>query len=547
VQKQTEREITSLMILDTTTAIALNALLKGMPSTAITLPNGETPEWQKQLVNAVLAVEPAARLKTFRQAIADHPHTSAIEADVFQADRLPTDPRTLHLTDTGNAEMLALLYGQRVRYDHMQGRWLIWSDHRWKPDADGEIFRIAIDTVRERMKLAMTFTGEEQKDKRDAMLKWGMTSEGKFKLSAAVEIAARLHPITDSGQYWDLEPLLLGCANGVIDLSNGDFRSGSPSDRITQSTSIEYDPAATAPRWNHFLYEIFNGDDELVKFIQRAVGYSITGDTREQCMFFCWGSGANGKSTFLDVLRWILGDYAANTPFSTFDLSRQTSIPNDLAALYRARMVTASETNESRRMNEGRVKAMTGDAALTARFMHREFFTFRPLFKIWLAMNHKPVITGTDDGIWRRIRLIPFTVSFKDRADKTLAEKLKNELPGILTWAVQGCLSWQALGLGMVDAIQNATDSYRLESDVLAQFIDEALVVNPKAKTHAGDLYKHYDQWCKSTGHEALNSTNFGRRMTERGYMKEKQSGSKYYIGIGLPIEHGIFKDSQDG
>lgn len=529
------------MILDPSTAIALNTLLKGLPDSAVTMPNGDTPEWQRQLVADVIAAKNGARLSTFRQLISDHPHAAAIEADVFQADRLPTDPAKLNLTDVGNAEMLALHYGQRLRYDHLQGRWLIWSEHRWKPDTDGEIVRLAIDAIRERMKLAITI---QDPDLRKKAITWALQSESKYRVNAAVEIASKMHPIADNGQAWDQDPYLLGCANGVIDLTNGDFRPGAPSDRITQSTNIPYDPDAEAPRWIRFLHEIFNADDELIKFIQRAVGYSLTGETREQCMFFCWGSGANGKSTFLDVLRWIMGDYAANTPFSTFDLSRQSSIPNDIAALYRARMVTASETNESRRMNEGRVKAMTGDAALTARFMHREFFTFRPLFKIWLAMNHKPIITGTDDGIWRRIRLIPFTVSFKDRADKTLSDKLKAELPGILTWAVQGCLSWQALGLGMPEAVMSATTAYRTESDVLNQFLDEALVVNTSAKVTAGELYKHYVQWCKDTGHEPYNSTNFGRRLTERGFEKVRQSGHFYYLGIGLPIDEGMFKDS---
>ena len=273
------------------------------------------------------------------------------------------------------------------------------------------------------------------------------------------------------------------------------------------------------------------------------MGYSLTGDIREQCIFFCWGTGANGKSTFLDILRQMLGDYAANTPFSTFDLSRQANIPNDLAALYRSRMVTASETNESRRMNEGRVKAMTGDSAMTARFMHQEFFTFTPVFKIWLAMNHKPGITGTDDGIWRRIRLIPFTISFKGREDKTLLEKLRGELPGIFAWAVRGALDWQARGLEMPKAVQSATATYRTESDTIAQFEEEALVVNPKARVIASALYHQYVDWCKDTGHEPLNSTNFGRRLQERGYEKQKHSGNVFYIGLGLP-EEILFKDS---
>lgn len=520
------------MILHPVVAVALNNLLKGMPVSTIAQPNGDCPPWQKALLETVIASESDKRLNTFKLAISGRKDHAAIEADVFQADKLPGDPADLHLSDTGNAEAIASLYGQRIRFDHLQGRWLIWCNQHWKPDNNGEITRIGIDVVRERMKLSISIT---DKDKRNASIKWCMSSESKTRLDSMAKISASLHPLADDGKHWDEESFLLGCPNGVIDLHTGELRQGNPSDRITQQISVEYDPNAKAPRWEEFLLQIFNNDNDLINYIQRCIGYSLTGDIREQCIFFCWGTGANGKSTFLDILREMLCDYAANTPFSTFDLSRQTNIPNDLAALYKARFVTACETNESRRLNEGRVKAMTGDFALTARFMHQEFFTFAPVFKIWLAMNHKPSIAGTDDGIWRRIRLIPFVVSFKGREDKTLLNKLRAELPGIFAWSIKGVLDWQSHGLEMPEAVQNATSSYRIESDTIAQFIDEALVVNPKARVIASDLYHQYSQWCKDTGHEPMNSTNFGRRMAERNYEKRKIGHNVFYMGIGLP------------
>ena len=401
------------MILLPETAMALNNLLKGMPASSIVHPNGDCPQWQKKLITDVMNSQD--RDKTFRAAISSREDRAAIAADVFSADRLVGDPSELHFTDTGNAEIIASLYGQRVRYDHLQGRWLIWSGHRWKPDSSGEITRIAIEAVRERMKLSLAIT---DKEKRKEAIKWGLSSEGKFRIKAATELATSINPLADDGKNWDTDPFLLGCPNGVLDLHSGELRNGYPADRITQQTGVDYDASATAPKWDEFLGQIFNNDLDLIDYIRRCVGYSITGVIREQCIFFCWGTGANGKSTFLDILRQVFSDYAANTPFSTFDLSRQTGIPNDLAALHKSRLVTASETNESRRLNEGRVKAMTGDSAMTARFMHQEFFTFTPVFKIWLAMNHKPPITGTDDGFWRRVRLIDFTVSFKGREDK---------------------------------------------------------------------------------------------------------------------------------
>lgn len=527
------------MILLPETAIALNNLLKGMPASSVIHPNGDCPLWQKELIAVVMNSQD--RDKAFRFAISKREDRSAIAADVFSADRLLGDPSDLHLTDTGNAEIIASLYGQRVRYDHLRGRWLIWSGHRWKPDASGEITRIAIEAVRERMKLAIAIN---DKEKRKEAIKWGFYSEGKFKIKAATELATSINPLADDGKNWDTDPFLLGCPNGVLNLHTGEFRNGYPADRVTQQAGVDYDPNATASKWEEFLCQIFNNDLDLIDYIRRCVGYSITGDIREQCIFFCWGTGANGKSTFLDILRQVLGDYAANTPFSTFDISRQTGIPNDLAALYKSRLVTASETNESRRLNEGRVKAMTGDSAMTARFMHQEFFTFAPVFKIWLAMNHKPSITGTDDGIWRRIRLIPFTVSFKGREDKTLLEKLRCELPGVLAWAVRGVLDWQSQGLDMPEAVQNATSTYRSESDTIAQFVEEALEVNLKARVIFSALYHQYANWCKDTGHEPMNSSNLGRRLQERGYKKQKQGGNIYYLGLGLPVK--IFENNQD-
>src|SRR5262249_4534420 len=214
-------------------------------------------------------------------------------------------------------------------------------------------------------------------------------------------------------------------------------RRGNPSDRITIHTHIQFDSSARCPRWNQFLVEVFEDNQELIDFVQRAVGYSLTGDTSEQCLFLNFGGGSNGKSTFLEVLRRVAGGYGHNMPFSTLEIKARTSIPNDVAALAGRRLVTASETNESVRLNEERVKALTGCDAITARFLNKEFFTFHPVAKFWLAFNHKPRVADDSHGFWRRIRLIPFLHEFKDTArDKHLLEKLLAEAPGILVWAV---------------------------------------------------------------------------------------------------------------
>ncbi len=286
-----------------------------------------------------------------------------------------------------------------------------------------------------------------------------------------------------------------------------------------------------------FLSEVF-GDNELIDWLHRALGHSLTGDTTEQCVFIGHGVGANGKTRFIEGMRWALGDYAYSAPFSTFELSQRASIPNDLAALEFKRFVTSSETNENTRLNEARVKAISGGDPMTARYLHAEFFTFMPHLKIWLFVNHKPKVADASFGFWRRVRLIPFTRQFIGEADdRRLGEKLRAEAPGILTWLVQGCLEWQKRGLDPVpECVKVATQEYRQESDILAGFIADRCIEHPKATVKASELYSAYKSWAEGEGmrdREVLTSTAFGRRMRGR-YQKERRGGTVYYFGIGL-------------
>jgi len=533
-----------MTLLTAEVARAISLALQGVDAASIQVPNHDTPPEQAGWVRDLIEADPTQRMRTFRAMFSGHPHGPAIYAEVFSADAEVTDtfePAKVHLSDTGNAEWFAHQYAEKLRYDHRQSRWLYWTGKRWKQDSDGHITRLSIKAVRARLAFA---NDKIEGELREKAVKWALSSESKTRIEAMTKIAQSVRPLADDGENWDSNSWLLGVENGVVNLRTGELREGRHTDRITMSCKIIYDPSFEAPRWERFLQEVFV-DQDVILFIQRAVGYSLTADTREQVIFFCHGQGANGKSTFLDTLRAMLGEYASNTPFSTFDQRNPSAIPNDVAALYKARLVTASETNESRRLNEGRVKAMTGDSAMTARFMHQEFFTYKPVYKIWLAMNHKPAIYGTDDGIWRRIRMIPFTQSFKDKPDKTLEEALHKELPGILAWAVQGCLSWQEAGLVVPQAIRNATNEYRLESDFIAAFIDEALLVHPGAKIKASELYKEYTEWCHPRGDDPMNSTNFGKRLAEKGFEKTKTRDGIYYIGVGLPVKINFMKDCE--
>lgn len=445
------------------------------------------------------------------------------------------------LTDSGNGEALAALFGHLLRFAHVppgptggsKGKWLLWSGHHWAPADMGQVEALAKETARRRQVAAIRI---EDLDQRKAAVAWALGSESAYRRRAMVDLARSEPPIAARFSDFDQDPWLLGCRNGVLDLRSGCLRPGRPSDLVTKSVGYDFDPEAQCPRWERFLAEVFDGDAQLVGFLRRAVGYSLTGDVREQCLFLCHGRGCNGKSVFLSTLRAVLGDYAANTPFSTFEWDRNANTTNDLAALAGARLVTASETSEARRLNEARVKAITGGDPVTCRFLFSEFFTFTPTFKVWLAMNALPKVTGTDDGIWRRIRLIPFKVSFAGREDRTLAATLRAELPGILRWALEGCLEWQSLGsLEPPEAVTNATDAFRKESDLVGRFLDEEALMGEGMTVRASELYAAFVAWAKRQGEDTMTGTAFGLRMRDLGYEKTRQKTGVVYVGLGLP------------
>jgi putative DNA primase/helicase len=358
-----------------------------------------------------------------------------------------------------------------------------------------------------------------------------------MRLDACISIAKNIKPIADSGENWDSDPMLLGVNNGIVDLKTGGLRPGRLDDRITMTAGVDFDPQAKCPRWEQFLTEVF-GNTELIDWLWRALGYSISGDTTEQVVFIGHGMGGNGKGVFCGALRAALGDYAYSSPFSTFELYQRASIPNDLAALEFKRFVTSSETNDNTRLNEARIKAISGCDPITARYLHQEYFTFYPHLKLWLFVNHKPKVVDDSFGFWRRVRLIPFTRQFTGEADdRRLGEKLKAEAPGILAWLVKGCLEWQKRGLDPIpECVKVATQEYREESDILAGFISERCIEHPKVTAKAAELYSAYKKWAESEGmrdREVLTSTAFGRRMGER-YQKDRKGGIVYYFGIGL-------------
>jgi putative DNA primase/helicase len=371
---------------------------------------------------------------------------------------------------------------------------------------------------------------------REALSRFAYKLERSGALHNVLTLARDFKPIADDGKGWDRDPWLLGVPNGVIDLQTGALRNGLPADRITMAAGVPFDPDAAAPRWERFVDEVLV-DPDVVGFIRRAIGYSLTGITTEQVLLLLHGTGANGKGSFSNTIKRVAGDYGWNLPFATIELKDRAAIPNDLAALMARRFVTASETNDGTRLNESRVKALTGCDPVTARFLHGEFFTFEPVAKFWLSVNHKPVVRDDSFGFWRRLRLVPFTQTFPVNPD--LWRELAEELPGILAWCVRGCLEWQRLGLQPPVAVLQATRDYEADSDVIGGFLADACEQVPAAEVRATELFDHYKRWADRQGlgdRERLSCTSFGRKVSER-FEKQRDRDGVLYRGIARRSE----------
>jgi putative DNA primase/helicase len=438
----------------------------------------------------------------------------------------------VHLTDLGNAKMLVARHGQNVRYVPLWGKWLVWDGRRWAVDDTRAVERYAKETV---LAMHAAWARVEDDDRRCKLLRHALRSQDVARLKAMVEVARSEPGIPVTPDNLDADPWLLNVQNGTLDLRTGELRPHRREDLMTKLAPVAYEAQAAAPTWEAFLHHIFGGDADLIRFVQKAVGYSLTGSTQEQCLFILYGTGANGKSTFFNAVSALLGGYACHTPTETLLVNRSDGVRNDLARLQGARFVTAVEAEGGRRLAEAQVKQLTGGDKITARYLYQEHFEFYPTFKLWLAVNHKPTIQGTDHAIWRRIRLIPFTVTIPEaERDKRLGGKLLAELPGILRWAVEGCLAWQREGLEPPRAVTGATGEYRTEMDVIAAFIRECCEAGPAQVARAGALYAAYCEWCAEVGETPVHQKRFGEELKQRGFTAGKHQGDRCWHGIGL-------------
>jgi putative DNA primase/helicase len=456
--------------------------------------------------------------------------------DTVSLQPLPQPPaiNAESFTDMENAKRFAAEHGAEVRYLSRWRRWLVWDGRRWRDDDTAGVQSRAKATVA-KASLGVCAIGDE--DKRNKMKRLALASQRAGRINGLIELARSEPGISITPDQLDADPWLLNVENGTLDLRTGELHAHNPAALITKLAPVTYNAEATCPLWEAFLKRIMAGNDALIRYVQKVIGYALTGDAREQCFFILHGTGANGKSTLTTAVANAVGGYAQHTPTQTLLVKRGDGIPNDVARLHGARLVTAAEAECQSQLAEALVKQLTGGDKVTARFLHGEFFEFVPTFKVFLAVNHKPDIRGTDHAIWRRVRLIPFDVTIPDgQQDKGLPGKLEAERQGILRWAVEGCLAWQREGLETPEAVKLATADYHDEMDVVGAFIDQRCIRDSEAETETGRLYDRYAAGCKVQGDKPMSRAEFGARLAEKGFTPYRTKKGRGWRGLGLAV-----------
>ena len=481
-------------------------------------------------------------LKLFDKSSNYRPHTRHMKAsymiqfpqshnDYYSAQE-PTSTGKFELTDVGNAERLIELFGHEIRYVSQWG-WLVYDGKRWLLDESRSI-------VERAKKAVLSIYGEAtqvQNDRdRSELLSHAKRSQSLQSIKSMVELAQSDTRVVASAEDFDREPFLFNVSNGTINLHTGDVHEHTPEDMITKLSNIDYYGRQESDVWGKFIDDITDHDPLLQEYLQRIVGYALTGSMREEVFFVLHGTGRNGKSKFLEALADIMGDYAKDAPSSTF-MKRINGggASSDLASLVGARLVTTMETGTDRFLDLPTIKQITGGDPVTCRRLYREFFSFRPQLKLFLATNNKPKIEEDSEAIWRRLKLIPFDVSFVGREDTRLSDKLYAARESILAWAVEGCLKWQESGLQESDRVKNATGDYREDENELRDFFDETCVMGNENEVKARELYNQYKKWCETNRERHMSETAFGSKVTSRGVCKKvHRSTGNYYTGIAL-------------
>lgn len=458
---------------------------------------------------------------------------------------------TFEFSDQGNGRRLAHLFGHKILYCKKYGDWMIYDGRRWALDDRYTIEKMA-------QQISYQILAEMPPTKNEDTIKlfkqWSHATQATSKLEALLKAARSIVPATPD--EFNRNPWLLNCLNGTIRLPVGEMRPHDSFDRITKIAPVRFDPEADCPTWRRFLLDIFEDDADLVAYVQRAVGYATTGVNREPAFFILYGTGRNGKTTFLNVIQAILGDYAAEVDSDLFVPRTQQNHPTGLTELEGRRFIATNETEENCQLDEPTVKKLTGKNPISARKMHQDYYTFLPTHHVFLATNHKPEVRGIDPAIWRRLKLIPFTACFDPevpggrKPDMELEDKLIAEAPGILNWMIEGCRAWAEHGLHEPPRVKAAVADYRRDSDILGWFLEEKTVcgaaAGPEPKVVFSVLYGDYKAWCGFNNINPIGIRRFANLLTDKGFKSHKSNSIVYRLGMRLKTPQELRDDESD-
>lgn len=480
------------------------------------------------------AINEANNIYTPKQQTEDNPLRYAL-SKLFDNQEETKEFPIRSYDDTGNADRFIDRYGHLYKHSYITNKFYIYDGQKWKVDDRGAIRKL-IDEMIESIKNEKVLHSEDvtEEEAREAFQKYYKKTRGtQSKKNIMNEL---MHRKTVTPDDFDRDDMLINVANGYIDLTSRELYKHDINKMFSQITNTDYTEKMQPAVWLDFLNDIFAGDQKVIRYIQKALGYSLTGSTREQVMFILFGKGRNGKSIFVETIAEILGDYSNNMQAKSLMVKKNDNVNTDIARLSKARFVTSSEPNEGFRFDEGLIKQLTGGDKVTARFLYAEEFEYTPKFKIWVSTNHKPIIRGTDDGIWRRLVLIPFDVQIpEEKVDKDLKYKLLREAPAILNWMAEGAYMWMQEGLAMPEKLKEAVQKYRNEMDTLGQFIEDCCKVDKNSSEKVSNLHQAYKTWSNDnlTSTKVLGMKSFSQKMEER-FVKESRRDANYFIGIEI-------------
>jgi len=456
-------------------------------------------------------------------------------------------PQTFPCTDLGNMERFIDQHKDYIR-STPSGAVFKWTDNRWKPVSRADIFNLARKTVFKIQSEARHAAAEAEAND---LRRWSLVSQSEAKIRSMINMACKHEDIQVRLSDFDKDRNRINCLNGIIDLTSSQLLGRTPKDYVSKIINVDYDPYAKAPHFKTFIGQIFGHDKELIDWVQRALGYSLTGSTSEQVLFAALGTGANGKSTLIEVVSKIMNDYSTTASFNTF-LSGKASDVRSMEAVGKLkgmRLALASEADSTRKFREDLIKQLTGDAVLQGAKLHGESFSFQPQFKLWFLVNQLPFVGDGSFGFWRRIKVIPFNQRFADHErDSNLPAKLWQERGGILAWLVEGAVAYHkalaasgSTGLGPCKAIDEQVDQYRYDNDLPTRFLDECTREQKGSKVSAKELYDHYCEWCRLNGdNDTISQQIFSKRMQERGLQKTRSNAGVFYKDV-VTAENNLF------